>query len=41
MGNSAVWWDAFNGYKVEELKYYCFKENLVLQLIKVMHKEVG
>ena len=41
MGNSAVRWDAFNGYKVEEVKYYCFKENLGLQLIKVMHKEVG
>lgn len=41
MGNNAVWWDVFDGYKVEKVKYYCFKENLGLQLIKVMHKEVS
>ena len=40
MGNNAVWWDAFNGYKIVKVKYYCFKENLGLQLTKVMHKDV-
>ena len=41
MGNNAVLWDVFDGYKVEKVKYYCFKENVGLQLIKLMHKEVG
>ena len=40
MGNNAVWWDAFNGYKIVKVKYYCLKENLGLQLTKVMHKDV-
>lgn len=40
MGDNAVWWDAFNGYKIVKVKYYCFKENLGLQITKVMHKEV-